>query len=212
MLAQITTVKDLWKLAELEESGVPREQGTDGLRAMLSEALPFVLAALAGNGHVVLVHADAPCGPTAAAAIACAALVAHGASSTDLGVDGAVQRLEEIRPASALHAAAIAQLRASEAWLRAGAPAAVAGDAAVDVADDDLGAADAPSAPLEQAAEMLDQLVVAPAAKIPQPDADAGAAGALHRAGERAQAEMLASLPAPDDESDDDDDLGDYAG
>ena len=185
----------------IRAGGVAREQGSDDLRALLIEALPFILAATESQTNVVLVHADAPSGPTAAAAIACAALVADGTSTSDLGVDIAARHLAQVRPASALHDAALTQLRACETWLRDGAPGEAAESAAVDVGDGGLGAPEA-TMEREHAAARLRDLAVSGGKPAAKPDD--GVRAALHRASDLVQAEMLARLPAPDDDSDDD--------
>ena len=183
--------------------GVARERGTDGLRSLLDEALPFILAAIeSSNGEKVLIHAQAATGPTAAAAIACAALVADGAS--ELSVAAAAARLESVRPASALHDDAIRQLEQCEAWLSAGAPPS---EDAVDVND-------ATSAMDEvEEVKMMKKPMPPPPPPMPTGPVEGeemSVAHALQSAGDRMQAALMASMPTPDDDDSEDD--GDYAG
>ena len=83
--------------------GVARERGTrrPSIAPRRRPSRSFLAAIESSNGEKVLIHAQAATGPTAAAAIACAALVADGAS--ELSVAAAAARLESVRTASALH-------------------------------------------------------------------------------------------------------------
>ena len=194
--------------------GVLRDTGRTGVRSLLDEALPFILGASEGAEHVVLITADARSGPTAAAALACAALVADGTSAADVTVAAAAARLEQVRPASALHPDALAQLKQCEPWLRAGAPP-EAPDLSAGEARDGLDECDA-SKGAEAVMQRLDSIGLnggtgTGAGGMVAPGSEADVAVALRAASDRMQAKLLASLPQPDDDDDDDDD-GDYAG
>ena len=201
----------------LNAGGLSREQGNEGLRALLDEALPFILAAAETTGQKILIHCETGNGG-AAAAIACAAIVADGGSN--LTLEEAAARLRACRPRSALHQAAMAQLRECEAWLRNGAPP--------------DGTGPSPEVEALSSLELVDEAVEeAKASKMfavrqgipldPPTFGDEFPAATPHdselaNAAARMQAELIARLPAVmdgDNDDDDDDDMlgdGDFAG
>ena len=103
----------------LRPGGVARESGTDGLRSLLTGAVPFVLAAVK-SGRRMLIHCEDDTKASAASGIACASQIAEGSSG--MNAEAAAAHLALRRPPAALRAAAFAQLKACEAWLREGAP------------------------------------------------------------------------------------------
>lgn len=95
------------------------------LRPLLATTLPLIMAVIDGSAsdaRAVLIHSESVSAP-AAAAVACAALVADGASATS--IDEAISRLAHRRPKATLPPPVIAQLRTVEAWLRQGAKGAL---------------------------------------------------------------------------------------
>lgn len=148
----------------------------------------------------VLIHCEDSSKPSAASAIACAVLIAEGSSELST-VDEAVALVHARRPTAKLTPAAIAQLKACEDWLREGAPASAA-------TADALSAGTMDGA---RAGAMGSSLRVAPKGRSSLEDVDdAEEVRGGHLAASRMmQEELLASLPADEQESDDD---GDYAG
>ena len=187
----------------LDAGSVAREAGSHGLRSLLDESLPFVLSATETDGLRVLVHNDDG-GPSAAAGIACAALVAD--ASSELSVLQAATAIRELCPRSTPSAAVLEQLAGCEGWLREGAPPQVEGEAtALQPALQKVSLGDA----LEASARKAALIAAEVAGLVPS----AGDQSAPCNAGRLTQQELMARLPADDDDSDDDRLVdGDFAG